>query len=43
VRTKLALQGADILGGTPAQYAAYIRSEIPRWSKAVKDSNAKAE
>ena len=43
VRTKLALQGADILGGTPAQYAAYIRSEIPRWSKAIKDSNAKAE
>jgi tripartite-type tricarboxylate transporter receptor subunit TctC len=43
VRQKLALQGADILGGTPAQYSAYIRSEMPRWAKAVKDSGAKAE
>ncbi len=43
VRTKLALQGADILGGTAAEYAAYLRSEMPRWAKAVKDSGAKAE
>ena len=43
VRQKLSLQGADILGGTPAQYSAYIRSEMPRWAKAVKDSGAKAE
>ena len=43
VRTKLALQGADILGGTAAEYAVYLRSEMPRWAKAVKDSGAKAE
>ncbi len=43
VRTKLALQGADILGGSAAEYAAYLRSEMPRWAKAVKDSGAKAE
>jgi tripartite-type tricarboxylate transporter receptor subunit TctC len=43
VRTKLALQGADILGGTTAEYAAYLRSEMPRWAKAIKDSGAKAE
>ena len=43
VKAKLAAQGADILGGTSAEYAAYIRSEMPRWSKAVKDSGAKAE
>jgi tripartite-type tricarboxylate transporter receptor subunit TctC len=43
VRARLAAQGADSLGGTPAEYAAYIRSEMPRWAKAIKDSGAKAE
>jgi len=43
VRSRLAAQGADILGGSPADYAAYLRTEIPRWAKAVKDSGAKAE
>jgi tripartite-type tricarboxylate transporter receptor subunit TctC len=43
VRQRLAAQGADALGGTPAEYAAYIRAEMPRWAKAIKDSGAKAE
>jgi tripartite-type tricarboxylate transporter receptor subunit TctC len=43
VRAKLAAQGADVLGGTSAEYAAYLRSELPRWAKAVKDSGAKAD
>ena len=43
IRSRLAAQGADILGGTPAEYVAYLRTEMPRWSKAVKDSGAKAE
>ncbi len=43
IRARLAAQGADILGGTAAEYAAYLRSEMPRWAKAVKDSGAKAE
>jgi tripartite-type tricarboxylate transporter receptor subunit TctC len=43
IRSRLAAQGADILGGTPAEYAAYLRTEMPRWAKAVKDSGAKAE
>ncbi|MBL8380101.1 MAG: tripartite tricarboxylate transporter substrate binding protein [Burkholderiales bacterium] len=43
VRARLAAQGADVFGGSAAEYAAYIRSEMPRWAKAVKDSGAKAE
>lgn len=43
IRARLAAQGADILGGTAAEYAAYLRTEMPRWAKAVKDSGAKAE
>lgn len=43
VRAKLAAQGADVLGGSMAEYAAYLRTEMPRWAKAVRDSGAKAE
>ena len=43
LRQRLAAQGAEPLGGTSEQYAAYIRSEIGRWSKVVKESGAKAD
>ena len=43
VRARLAAQGADVFGGTPAEYAAYIRAEMPRWAKTIKDSGAKAD
>src|SRR6185369_11297359 len=42
LRQKLALGGSEPLGGTPEQYAAYIRSELQRWTKVVKDAGAKA-
>ena len=35
--------GVDIMGGTPDQFGAYIRSEIPKWSAMVKTSGAKLE
>jgi tripartite-type tricarboxylate transporter receptor subunit TctC len=43
VRARLAAQGAEILGGTTTEYANHLRTEMPRWAKAVKDSGAKAE
>ena len=43
VRTRLAAQGADVLGSTTAEYAAHIRAEMPRWTKAVKESGAKTD
>jgi tripartite-type tricarboxylate transporter receptor subunit TctC len=43
LRQKLAAGGSEPLGGTPEQYAAYIRSELQRWTKVVKDAGARAE
>jgi tripartite-type tricarboxylate transporter receptor subunit TctC len=42
-RAKLIAQGTEILGSTPEEYAAYLRSELARWSKVVAETGAKAE
>jgi tripartite-type tricarboxylate transporter receptor subunit TctC len=38
LRKRLGDEGADPLGGTPEQFAELIRTDIVRWSKAVKDA-----
>jgi tripartite-type tricarboxylate transporter receptor subunit TctC len=43
VRARLAIDGAEPLPGTPADYAADIDREETQWSKVVKASGAKAE
>ena len=40
---QLIAQGTEILGSTPEEYAAYLRSELARWSKVVAETGAKAE
>jgi tripartite-type tricarboxylate transporter receptor subunit TctC len=35
--------GVDIIGGTPNDFAAYIRSEIPKWTAIIKASGAKLD
>lgn len=40
---RLSDEGADPAGGTPEQFAALIKDEIPRWGKVVKDSGAKID
>jgi tripartite-type tricarboxylate transporter receptor subunit TctC len=40
---RLGDEGADPAGGTPEQFAALIKEEIPRWGKVVKDSGAKID
>ena len=40
VRAKLALQGAQPLGSSPAEYGQYIRAEIERWARVVQQTGA---
>jgi tripartite-type tricarboxylate transporter receptor subunit TctC len=43
VRTKLGDQGANVLGGTPEQFGALIKSDIARWAPIIKESGAKLD
>jgi len=40
---RLSDEGADPAGGTPEQFAALIKDEIPRWGRVVKESGAKVD
>jgi tripartite-type tricarboxylate transporter receptor subunit TctC len=43
VKKSLGDLGVDIIGGTPEDFAAYIRSEIPKWTAIIKASGAKLD
>ena len=43
IRERLLAQGAEPVGGTPEQFAAFIRSDIPKWAQVVKASGAKLD
>jgi len=43
VRERLAQLGLEWKPNTPAEFAAFLRGEVPKWAKAVKDSGAKAD
>ena len=42
-KTSLGDLGVDIIGGTPNEFAAYIKSEVPKWTAIVKASGAKLD
>ena len=43
MRERLMALGSDIIGGEPKQLTDYMRVEIPRWAKVIRESGAKAE
>ena len=43
VRERLAALGAEIIGGTPKEFADHIQREIPKWAKVIRDTGAKAD
>jgi tripartite-type tricarboxylate transporter receptor subunit TctC len=43
IRDRLIAEGADVETTTPEELMAYVRAEISKWAKAVKDSGAKLD
>ncbi len=43
VQERLLRQGFDLVGSTPQEFGTYVRSEVPKWEKAVKASGATAD
>jgi putative tricarboxylic transport membrane protein len=43
VKERLAQEGSEPMGNTPAQFGAYIKSEITKWTAVVKAANVKAD
>jgi tripartite-type tricarboxylate transporter receptor subunit TctC len=41
VKEKLAAQGATLVGNSPEEFGAFIKSEIEKWAKVVKAANIK--
>jgi tripartite-type tricarboxylate transporter receptor subunit TctC len=43
VRERLREQGAEVVGSKPAQLAAYLATEIPKWAALATQAGIKAE
>ncbi|RJG06788.1 tripartite tricarboxylate transporter substrate binding protein [Noviherbaspirillum cavernae] len=43
VKEKFAGLGLEIIGGTPKQFADFIKADLVKWAKVVKDSGAKVD
>ena len=43
IQERLATLGAEAVGGTPEQFAAYIREDFAKWTQIVKDADVKVE
>ena len=43
VRDRLASIGIDALGGTQEKFAAFLQTEMRKWSKVAKDANIRVD
>lgn len=43
VTTRLAAEGSEAMGGSPEQFAQYLRDEATKWSAIIKDTGAKVD
>jgi len=38
-KERLAALGFEAVGNTPAQFAAWLRAEVDKWAKVIRDAN----
>jgi tripartite-type tricarboxylate transporter receptor subunit TctC len=43
MKARMAAEGAEVIGSTPEELAKWIRDDLARWAKPVKDSGARVE
>ncbi len=43
VKERFAGEGGEIVANTPEEFGAFIRRDIPKWSKVIKDANIKVD
>jgi tripartite-type tricarboxylate transporter receptor subunit TctC len=43
IKARLEIEGAEAIGNTPEQFAAFVRTDIEKWARVVKATGAKAE
>jgi tripartite-type tricarboxylate transporter receptor subunit TctC len=43
VRERLAAEGGEVLGGSPEQFASFLKTEHAKWGRVVQESGARAE
>ena len=43
VRQRLLEFGADVVAGTPAEFGVFLRAEIAKWGKVVREANIQPE
>jgi tripartite-type tricarboxylate transporter receptor subunit TctC len=43
VKERLASQGLDLVSNTPEQFTAFLKSELVKWAKVIKESGAQLD
>jgi tripartite-type tricarboxylate transporter receptor subunit TctC len=43
VRERFAKLGVDVAAGSPEQFAAFLKSEVDRWARVIREANIKAD
>jgi tripartite-type tricarboxylate transporter receptor subunit TctC len=43
VAERIAREGADVIASSPAQFGAYMKSELAKWAKVIRDNGLKVE
>jgi len=43
VRERFQQLGIDAVGNTPAEYTAFLKDEVAKWAKVIREANVKLE